>query len=136
MNLRKLVILLLMAVVLAGICFSIYSGGSICVIRNITGLPCPGCGMTRALIALSKLEFTKAVGLHPLSLMMLPFGGLLALSPFNRSLRRLIGNKVFWQLLIAIFLVVYIVRMFLMFPHIEPMTLLENAYLLRIFTKN
>ena len=136
MNLRKPVILLLLVVVLVGICLSIYSGGSLCVIRNITGLPCPGCGMTRALIALSKLEFTNAVRLHPLSLMMLPFGGLLALSPFNSSLRRLIVKKLFWQLLIAIFLIVYIIRMFLMFPHIEPMTLLENAYLLRLFTEN
>lgn len=136
MNLRKPVILFVMVVVWVGICLSIYSGGSLCVIRNITGLPCPGCGMTRALIALSKFEFTKAVRLHPLSLMMLPFGGLLALSPFNTSLRRLTGKKVFWQLLIAIFLVVYIVRMFLLFPQIEPMTLLENAYLLRLFTKN
>lgn len=136
MSLRKPVILLLMVVVLVGISLSIYSGGSLCVIRSITGLPCPGCGMTRALIALSKLEFTKAVRFHPLSLMMLPFGGLLVFSPFNSSLRRLIGKKVFWQLLIAIFLVVYIVRMFLMFPHNEPMTLLENAYLLRLFTEN
>jgi hypothetical protein len=106
------------------------------VIRSITGLPCPGCGMTRALIALSKMEFSKAVRLHPLSLMMLPFVGLLALSPFNSSFRRLVEKKDFWKLLIAVFLVVYIARMILMFPYVEPMTLYENAFILRIFTKN
>lgn len=33
---------------------------SICLIRNVFGLPCPGCGMVRALSCLSHGHFRKA----------------------------------------------------------------------------
>jgi hypothetical protein len=38
-----------------------------CVFRSIAGLPCPGCGMTRALLLLGQLRLAEAVALHPLS---------------------------------------------------------------------
>ena len=38
----------------------------LCMIRNVTGYPCPGCGMTRAHIEVLKLNFKKAFYYHPL----------------------------------------------------------------------
>lgn len=38
----------------------------LCLFRNITGIPCPGCGMTRSLIATGHLHFEDAVVFHPL----------------------------------------------------------------------
>lgn len=49
---------------------------SICVFHNVTGLPCPGCGMTRAFLAIGHGNVISAWKLNALSL---PFylGGLL-----------------------------------------------------------
>ena len=38
----------------------------LCLLRNITGIACPGCGMTRSLIATGHLHFVDAVAFHPL----------------------------------------------------------------------
>lgn len=39
---------------------------SVCLLRNATGLPCPGCGMTRAFAHLAKGEWSAAWRDHPL----------------------------------------------------------------------
>jgi len=36
-----------------------------CAFRSVTGLPCPGCGVTRGLLALLDGRFADAVALHP-----------------------------------------------------------------------
>jgi hypothetical protein len=38
-----------------------------CAVRALIGMPCPGCGMTRALLALGRGEIGVALALHPLS---------------------------------------------------------------------
>jgi hypothetical protein len=38
-----------------------------CPVRRIVGLPCPGCGMTRALLLLAHGEWRSALRLHPLA---------------------------------------------------------------------
>lgn len=40
---------------------------SLCLFLDLTGLPCPGCGMTRGLVALLSLDFARALRYHPLS---------------------------------------------------------------------
>ena len=35
-----------------------------CVFLQLTGIPCPGCGMTRALICASRLDFAGAFEYH------------------------------------------------------------------------
>ncbi len=37
-----------------------------CVFRLVTGIPCPGCGMTRAWLAALRGDFAAAVAYHPL----------------------------------------------------------------------
>jgi len=36
-----------------------------CPFHRLTGLPCPGCGMTRAAVALVRGNLTEAMGWHP-----------------------------------------------------------------------
>lgn len=37
-----------------------------CPIRFVTGIPCPGCGLSRAYLALLELDFAGAFRYHPL----------------------------------------------------------------------
>lgn len=40
---------------------------SICFVRRFVGVPCPGCGLTRAFAALAKGDWRGAFRLHPLA---------------------------------------------------------------------
>lgn len=40
--------------------------GTICMLRRVTGMPCPTCGVTRSLRALGQGEVAAAVRFHPL----------------------------------------------------------------------
>jgi Protein of unknown function (DUF2752) len=59
---------------------------SFCFVRRLTGIPCPGCGMSRAFAHLAKGEWAAAARDHPLAyllaaeaaLVWLAWGGLLA----------------------------------------------------------
>ena len=37
-----------------------------CIFRLMTGIPCPGCGMTRAWLAALRLDYAAAFAYHPL----------------------------------------------------------------------
>lgn len=37
-----------------------------CVSIRLLGIPCPGCGMTRAMAAALRLDFAAAFGYHPM----------------------------------------------------------------------
>ena len=50
-----------------------------CPSRFLVGIPCPGCGMTRALIALCTLDIEQAMYYHPLCVMVVVIGLILAL---------------------------------------------------------
>lgn len=45
-----------------------------CPIRTITKLYCPGCGITRMFISISKLKFLKALQQNALVFILLPYG--------------------------------------------------------------
>jgi len=38
-----------------------------CAFRSVTGIPCPGCGMTRAFLLLSQLRLVDAFAMNPAS---------------------------------------------------------------------
>jgi hypothetical protein len=40
---------------------------TICLLRNWTGIPCPGCGVTRSIAALVRGDWAEAFSLHPLA---------------------------------------------------------------------
>lgn len=37
----------------------------VCLLEYLFDIPCPGCGITSALLAISKLEVAKSISLHP-----------------------------------------------------------------------
>lgn len=58
------------------------SGPPLCLVRLITGVPCPGCGMTRSVCAASHGHWSDALAFHwlgPLALAVMAGGLLVAL---------------------------------------------------------
>ena len=50
-----------------GLFYSHSHGGiTVCPIKNITGMPCPSCGTTRAVMALLQGHFSEAAYINPL----------------------------------------------------------------------
>jgi hypothetical protein len=47
------------------------TGVAICPFHAITGIPCPGCGMTRAMLSLGQLQFGKAMHFNPFCIFLL-----------------------------------------------------------------
>jgi Protein of unknown function (DUF2752) len=57
-------------------------GIDLCPLHRVTGLPCPGCGLSRAIAAMSQGEPSIAVGLNPFVLLAWPLFVALALLAF------------------------------------------------------
>lgn len=103
--------IIVVTIVAAIYSFSIYIGYPIgCIIYAITGLNCPTCGMTRAWLALLSGDIEMAFYFHPL-FMFVPI--VLGLYFFNHEFwgKKKFVNVIIYTLL-AIYIAVYIVRMF------------------------
>ena len=55
---------------------------SICLFRHVTHLPCPGCGLTRALSSLIQGNPAAAFSYHPFAFLVLPLFLMLAVHNF------------------------------------------------------
>ena len=104
------ILLLLAAAVLV-----MYLTGIGCPIRFLTGIPCAGCGMSRALLELARGHLTEALQYHPLCVLM-PAGLLLWL--FRRSLPQKLLQGICAGA-VLLFLVVYIFRILRQDPVLE-----------------
>ena len=72
--------LVVLALVGAGAVF-VASGAALCPTALAFGLPCPGCGLTRATLALFRGDLDTALHFHPLVFVLAPlFLGALAVS--------------------------------------------------------
>ncbi|MDY7229182.1 DUF2752 domain-containing protein [Hyalangium rubrum] len=54
-------------------------GVDLCILHATTGLPCPGCGLSRAISAISQGDFSTAIALNPFALLAWPLFLVLAL---------------------------------------------------------
>lgn len=106
---------------------SAVSGRSLCPIYNIIGMPCASCGMTRAYRAILARQFEQAFRMHPL-FWIVP---VLATTPALHKKWPKIGDAVS-MLLIALLILVWIFRMLMFFPSVEPMTFNAKALLPRL----
>lgn len=64
---------------------AVNDGPTICPFRLLTGLPCPGCGTTRALTALSAGDLSAALSLNPVAVGLAGVGVGFFLSPAART---------------------------------------------------
>ncbi len=69
---RLLIVILAFFCAMGGILLYFHAIGG-CVVRNLTTIPCPTCGMTRAAFALLSFRFADAFHSHPLIFVLVPF---------------------------------------------------------------
>ncbi len=62
-----------------------------CVFRMITGLKCPGCGISHMCLDLLRFRFRSAFFDHPVLFVLLPVMGVIALKKFYEYVKT--GNK-------------------------------------------
>lgn len=117
--------------------------GTICYFKTITGLPCPGCGLTRAFISLYKGNMLEAFVYHPLWLLVLLVAFVIFFKKHFSISYKLYNSNFFWVLVVLIFILCYTIRMMLLFPFYEPMTYNNNSlfyfiykYIFNLFTYN
>ncbi len=89
---------------------------AICPIYNILGIPCPGCGGTRAYLYFFTGHFKEAFLMHPLFLLPLIF-----LYPKFRKNRKVI------LAVATTFIIVYIIRFIFLFPDTPPFNFNKNS---------
>jgi hypothetical protein len=108
--------------------------GTSCWIQAFVGMPCPGCGSTRAALELFRGNFAESFAFHPLiavSLVALPYVVIRSLMLRRRPMR-----KTETRLLLGVgvlYLAVFAVRMVMLFPHTPPMTLYSDVLIRQVF---
>ena len=87
-----------------------------CVVHRLTGLFCPGCGSSRALGSLLRLELYQAFRWNPLVVMLLPFalfylvwGSVSWVRVGHNTLDDRIPSKLLWAIL-AVTLIFFVLR--------------------------
>ena len=88
---------------------------SFCAFHTLTGLPCPGCGLTRAVVCLCHGRLSESLAFHPLALGVL---GVAAAYPFLRN-----KPKIQTRLLIGLTLVLLVAWPIRLFSGIAASTL-------------
>ncbi len=90
-----------------------------CPLIHLTGIPCAGCGLTRAFLHMIKGEFVEALYINPMAYLVVVFA---VYCGFWRYIRgtRIRGFSVWFGVLIVIMLVFYLYRMYLYFPDRVP----------------
>ncbi len=122
------VVLLFLAVYLT---VSYFFTGSPCVFRLLTGVPCPGCGLTRAFFALFRFDFGQAFFFHPFIFLLIPIAVFILVEGGIRGK----PLKKYYPLFIAAaacFFLLYILRMICLFPGDQPMAYDRSSILGRI----
>lgn len=92
-----------------------------CIFRNLIGVPCPGCGLTRAWIGFFNGDFKSALIWHPLFILVGVVLLLIIILVISNS-SRIKNNAIRLIFIIGIlFIGVYIIRLIKYFPYISPL---------------
>ena len=94
--------------------------GSNCIFKCVTGLPCPGCGLTRASLSLISFQWGKVLYYNAF---IFPIALLSILGIVNRYIRNKSNQKLTkWIILTGVCMIFYyIYRMYMYFPEQVPM---------------
>lgn len=109
----KLLLILLIAA--AGLVFFYH-----CPFRYFFGISCPGCGMTRALLAAVFSDFETAFSYHPLFPMLIPVGVYIVLYVFFGMRVPSRRQNAYLILIAVVMILVYVLRLISGDPVVTP----------------
>ena len=105
----------------------------VCPFRAITSLPCPGCGLTHAGMALLKLDVKASLNYHAL---FIPIIFTLFIIIFTEKISKTIDwmKKQYWchELIVVAILAYYGYRLYYCYPGDYPMYRLKQCYLSKL----
>jgi hypothetical protein len=102
-------------VAVASIAGAMTAAPTLCPVALLTGTPCPGCGMTRAVVALARGDLRASWAAHPLAALVVVEGAVVAASGALQRLGRIVrppARHVTWAagLTAGALVVVWLVR--------------------------
>lgn len=118
----------------AGIIFLVYYlivhlfRSAFCPMLALTGLPCAGCGLTRAFLCIFTGQWKRAAYIHPLSFLIIVF---LLYCGYFRYIKgaKIKGFTPLFIALVTVLLVFYGIRMYLYFPDRVPYVYMSDNVL-------
>ncbi len=117
-NLKKLVILLTLGILAITLHFR-YDAGIPCIFLKITGLYCPGCGITRSLFSLLQLDIYQAFRYNMLVVIIFPLAIVYWIYMFILNGKKRLPNLV-WYLLLMVTILFGVLRNIPVFSFLEP----------------
>ena len=121
--------LLAAAVILAGVSLL---GHGLCPSRELLGLSCPGCGLTRSILLILQGRFAESWQMQPFGYAWLALAVIFILDRYVMESRQKLWQGLFVLICIGM-VALYGYRMVTLFPHTEPMTYYEGNLLRRIY---
>jgi hypothetical protein len=106
---------------------------NLCIFKHTLGIPCPGCGMTRAFIHLFHLDIEGALYYHPLFFLVPIIFGIFLFRKKIPFFEKLCKNNYLIGSILGLFLIVYLYRMIVLFPSTPPMDYNEQSVAANIF---
>ncbi len=92
---------------------------SFCPMIHFTGLPCGGCGLTRAFLYIATGQWERAAYINPMAFLIIVFALYCAYFRYVKG-TKIKGFSVMFVILIGVVLIFYVARMYLFFPDRVP----------------
>ncbi len=106
--------------------------GYVCPLRLLTGLPCPGCGLTRAGISMILFDFNKVFYYNPI---IIPIALIIIYCVFMRYIlgRRILYFNILVIGVLSMLFIYYLYRMITLFPYHKPMEYYKDNFLSPVY---
>lgn len=101
-----------------------------CPLVMMTGFPCAGCGMTRAVFFMLTGQFARSWNLNPMAFPVMLFAGYCMIYRYILG-KKIKGFKTGVIILCLVMLIYYVYRMYTVFPERPPYVYTEGNFLER-----